>query len=177
MKPIARAADEGVVKLRLLVIVLAGTVLAPAVLFAPSWMDRRNNPHIEVSERFLDFQSVPVNRRAEQLLTVRNDGRTAIVQRSGSGTLSNYAVVCPPSLGVHRRMLDCGFSTGPPSDPACDVLNPGASCAVAFSFTPRTAGRYEARYCFEFASRSQSWRRTAKCLSVTGRGGKSASAR
>jgi hypothetical protein len=165
------------VTLRLAVIVLAGAAVAPAALFGPSWVDHRNNPHITLSQQRLDFQTTPVNARAEQLITIRNNGHAAIAAQGGSLVLHNYEEVCPPRLGVHRRMLDCGFSVDGASDPACEALRPGLSCAVAITFTPRVPGRYAATYCFEFVSMTQDWRKTRTCLLATGRGGKSASAR
>jgi hypothetical protein len=165
------------VPVRIAVIVLAAAAAAPAALFGPSWVDHRNNPRVELSEQLVAFQSVPVNARAEQLITIRNRGHATVAETNGSLVLRNFANVCPSRLGRHRRMLDCGFSIAPADDPACRALTPGRSCAVAITFTPRAARRYVARVCFEFSNNRQAWRHVETCLSATGRGGKSPSAR
>jgi hypothetical protein len=162
---------------RLAVIVLVGAALAPAALFGPSWVYHRNDPRIVLSVDSLDFRSVPVNMTGQQLFTIRNAGQTTVSEKKNSGILHDFAVVCPRSLGQHRRMSDCGFTLGGAGDPACLALKSGSSCAVAMAFQPRTAQTYRARFCFEFTSTSETWRQTTACLSVTGRGGKSASAR
>lgn len=154
--------------MRLTLIVLLGAAALPAALFGPSWVDHRHNPRFDLSAHVLNFGPTPVNARAEELLTIRNEGHTTITDSGGGGTLFDFPSVCPRRLGVHKRRLDCGFSTWPAA--ACETLKPGASCAVAIHFVARTARPYHARYCFDYVTTGQDRRRTERCLTVTGRG-------
>jgi hypothetical protein len=159
-------------------IVLLGTAAIAAAWYAPSWVDQRQSPHFVLSAHVVNFGAVHVNTPAEHLLTVRNSGHTSITAKDGGGTLFDFASVCPKRLGVHERMLHCGFSIV--SAEACQTLKPGASCAVAIDFVARTPRPYHARYCFVYVATGQDWRRTETCLTVTGkgaRGGKSRPAR
>jgi hypothetical protein len=163
---------------RLTLIVLAGAVAFPAALFGPSWVDHRQNPQTALSARVINFGVVRINARVEQLFTIRNDGHAAISEEDTGGFLRDFNSVCPRRLGRLERMTNCGFSSWPAD--ACQTLEPGASCAVAIHFRPRTARPYYARFCFQYAATGQDWRRTETCVTVTGkgnRGGKSRPAR
>ena len=163
---------------RLTLIVAFGAAAIAAVWYAPSWVDQRQSPEVALSAQVVNLGRVRVNTRVEHLLTIRNSGHVSITARDGGGTQFDFATVCPRRLGVHTRMLDCGFSSRPADE--CDTLGPGASCAVAIHFVPRTPKPYHARYCFDYVATSQDWRRAGTCLTVTGkgvRGGKSRPAR
>jgi hypothetical protein len=164
---------------RLTLIVLVGAAAISAALFGPSWVDHRQNPHAALSARVVNFGLVRVNGASvEELITVRNDGHAAITEKRSGGVLRNFATVCPRRLGRRERIHDCGLSIWPAD--ACKTLKPGASCAVAIHFRPRTSRPYDARFCFEYATTSQDWRRTETCVTATGkgaRGGKSRPAR
>jgi hypothetical protein len=164
---------------RLTLIVLLGAAAIAAAWYAPSWVDQRQSPQVVLSAHVVNFGRVPVSTPVEHLLTVRNSGHTSLTaEGGGGGTLFDFAAVCPKRLGAHERMLHCGFSIA--SADECQTLKPGASCAVAIQFVPRTPRPYHGRYCFAYAATKQAWRRTETCLTVTGkgaRGGKSRPAR
>jgi hypothetical protein len=166
------------VRLRLTLIVLLGAAALPAALYGPSWVDHRQNPHAALSARVINFGVVRVNVPVEQLLTLRNDGHATISEEDGGGFLRDFNSVCPRRLGRRERMTNCGFSSWPAD--ACQALKPGASCAVAIHFRPRTPQPYHAQFCFLSAATGHEWRRTETCVTVTGkgtRGGKSRPAR
>jgi len=163
---------------RLTLILLIGAVAAVAARYGPSWVDRRHDPHAALSARVVNFAGVRVNTQAEQLLTIRNGGHVSIAAKGTSGSLRAFNSVCPRRLGRVVRARSCGLSLWPAAE--CTALKPGAVCAVAIHFTPRTAKPYTARFCFRYAASDEQWRRTETCVTAAGRGergGKGRSAR